>query len=86
MALKITEDCYGCGACEPVCPNQAIREGETIWIIDPERCTECVGFYASSKCVDVCPAYTCVPDESHRETREQLLAKFKKLHPDKTPA
>ncbi len=86
MAYKITEECISCGACEPECPNQAIREGDTVYIIDPEKCTECAGFYASSKCADVCPVGACVPDDSRKETREQLLAKFKKLHPGKTPA
>lgn len=27
MALKITEECINCGACEPECPNNAIYEG-----------------------------------------------------------
>ena len=43
MALIITEECIICGACEPECPNQAITEGEEIYIIDPALCTECVG-------------------------------------------
>ncbi|MFE5074671.1 4Fe-4S binding protein [Streptomyces halstedii] len=25
MAVKITEDCINCGACEPECPNEAIQ-------------------------------------------------------------
>lgn len=40
MAYCITEDCIGCSACEHECPNQAISEGETIYIINPDRCTE----------------------------------------------
>ncbi|MGZ4005509.1 4Fe-4S binding protein, partial [Staphylococcus aureus] len=24
MAIKITEECINCGACEPECPNNAI--------------------------------------------------------------
>ena len=31
MAIKITEDCINCGACEPECPNNAIYEPDTIW-------------------------------------------------------
>ena len=31
MAIKITEDCINCGACEPECPNNAIYEPETFW-------------------------------------------------------
>ncbi len=81
MAYKITEECISCGACEPECPNQAISEGEKIYVIDFNRCTECVGAYDSSKCKEVCPVDACVPDEAHVETKEQLQAKYKKLHP-----
>jgi ferredoxin len=81
MAYKITEECISCGACEPECPNQAISEGEKIYVIDFNRCTECVGAYDSSKCKEVCPVDACVPDEAHVETKEQLEAKYKKLHP-----
>ncbi len=31
MALFINEDCINCGACEPVCPNNAIYEGGAAW-------------------------------------------------------
>ncbi len=55
MALKITEECINCGACEPECPNEAITPGDEIFIIDPEKCTECVGHYDESQCVGVCP-------------------------------
>jgi ferredoxin len=85
MPYKIKEDCISCGACEPECPNQAIKEGDTIYIIDPERCTECVGSFDSSKCTEVCPVDAAVKDESHQESREQLLAKWKKLHPGEEP-
>ena len=86
MAYKITDDCISCGACEPECPNQAITEGETIYIIDASKCTECVGFFSRSKCVDVCPVDSCVPDPDCEENRDQLLEKFQKLHPGETPA
>jgi len=33
MAIKITEECINCGACEPECPNHAIYEGGTDWAI-----------------------------------------------------
>jgi ferredoxin len=85
MSYKITQDCISCGACEPECPNQAISEGESIFVINPERCTECVGSYESSRCAAVCPVDACVPDPAHKESREELLAKWKKLHPGETP-
>jgi ferredoxin len=86
MALKITEECISCGACEPECPNEAISEGEEIYVIDPKKCTECVGSHESSRCVEVCPVDSCVPDEDHKESKEQLLEKWKKLHPGETPS
>jgi len=33
MAFKITDECISCAACEPECPNEAIREEETIYVL-----------------------------------------------------
>ncbi len=33
MAIKITDECINCGACEPECPNNAIYEGGVAWAI-----------------------------------------------------
>ncbi len=86
MAYKITEECISCGACEPECKNEAITEGEELYVIDPAKCTECVGWFDAPKCVEVCPVDCCVPDPEHKETREELLEKWQKLHPGQTPA
>jgi len=80
VAYMITEECILCGACEPECPNEAISEGDIIYVIDPDRCTECVGFYDESQCVAVCPVDACVPDPDHEETEEELMAKYHRLH------
>jgi ferredoxin len=85
MAYKITDDCISCGACEAECPNSAISEGESTYKIDPAKCTECVGSFDSSRCAAVCPVEAPKPDETRKETRDQLLAKWKKLHPGETP-
>jgi ferredoxin len=85
MAYKITEECISCGACEAECPNKAIKEGDTTYVIDPERCTECVGSHPASKCAEVCPVGAPVPDPDRKESRDQLLTKWKKLHPGETP-
>ena len=75
MALLINEDCVNCGVCEPECPNEAISEGDDIFVIEWERCTECVGWYEEAQCVEVCPV-DCIPkDPEHVETKEQLLEK-----------
>ncbi len=80
MALKITEECINCGACEPECPNEAISEGDEIYVIDPNKCTECVGAFDEPQCASVCPVDCCVPDENHQESKDELLEKYKKLH------
>jgi ferredoxin len=86
MAYKITEDCISCGACEAECMNEAISEGEETFVIDPGKCTECVGNFESPKCAEVCPVDAAVPDPEHVESREELLAKWHRLHPGETPA
>jgi len=86
MAFKITDECISCGACESECPNDAISEGETIFVIDPGKCTECVGSFDASKCAEVCPVDSCVTDPDHCENKEQLLEKWKGLHPGDEPA
>jgi ferredoxin len=85
MAYKINEDCISCGACEPECPNAAIKEGGIVFVIDPARCTECVGSHAASRCAEVCPVNAPQPDPTQVETKEQLLAKWRSLHPGQTP-
>lgn len=84
MAYTITEGCISCGACEAECKNQAISEGETSFVIDPDRCTECVGWFETPKCAEICPVGCSIPDPARRETREQLLEKWHKLHPGQT--
>jgi ferredoxin len=84
MAYKITDECVKCGSCELECPNQAISEGDTTYVIDPDKCTECVGYFESSKCAEICPVDACVPDPDHVEIREQLLEKWRSLHPGET--
>lgn len=49
MAHKITEECINCGACEPVCPVEAIVEEGDRRIIDAEKCTDC------GACIENCP-------------------------------
>ncbi len=85
MAYIITEECISCGACESECPNQAITEGETIYCIDPNKCTQCVGSYATQQCADICPVDACVPDPNHKESQEELLAKWQAMHPGEDP-
>lgn len=79
MSLKITDACINCDVCEPVCPNQAIYQGELIYKIDPARCTECVGHFDKPQCQVVCPV-DCIPlDELHPETHNELQEKYLRL-------
>ena len=80
MAMMITEDCIVCEACLPECPNAAISEGEDLYVIDSNLCTECVGFAEAPQCVDVCPVDCIIPDPKHVETKETLLEKKDKIH------
>ena len=80
MALKINDECISCDACIPECPNDAISESDPIYVIDPERCTECVGFFDEPQCVEVCPSEAIVPDPAHRESHDHLIEKKKKLY------
>jgi len=79
MALYITDECINCDVCQPACPNGAIAEGETTYVIDPNFCTECVGHHPKPECVQVCPVECILPDPEYRETREMLQAKFEAL-------
>ncbi len=60
MALKITEDCINCGACEGVCPVKAISQGEEYYKIDPAICIECEGYADDPQCAEVCPTESIV--------------------------
>lgn len=84
MATTITDECINCGVCEPECPNEAITEGDDYYVIDPELCTECVGFHGEEACQEVCPVDCCIPDEDVKETEQELLDKAAKIHPDDT--
>jgi ferredoxin len=99
MALMINEDCINCGACQPECPNNSIYVGgeeyeyngqtfpalsQDYYYVVPEKCTECVGFNDEPQCVAVCPTDACVKNPAIVEAADQLLAKAKALHPDKT--
>lgn len=79
MALMITDLCINCDVCEPECPNGAITQGIEIYEINPALCTECVGHFDTSQCVEVCPV-DCIPlDPEHVESREQLLDKYHRI-------
>jgi ferredoxin len=79
MALMITDECINCDVCEPECPNDAISAGEEYYVIEPTKCTECVGHHPEPQCQKVCPV-DCIPfNPEHPESKEQLMEKYIKL-------
>ena len=81
MALLITEGCSACDACRTVCPNEAISVGDPLYVIDPARCTECVGAEDEPQCKVVCPADCITFNPGFKETPEELQKKYEALHP-----
>jgi ferredoxin len=94
VAVKITDDCIACAACEVECPNNAIYEAGAPWVIGneehealnndhtyiaPDKCTECVGFHDEPQCIPSCPTEAIVKDETMIESHEELMAKKIKL-------
>ena len=83
MSLFITDECINCDVCEPECPNDAIYQGDEIYEINPNLCTQCVGHYDEPQCQQVCPVDCILIDEVNPETEEQLQEKYEKLQADK---
>jgi ferredoxin len=79
MALKILDTCVNCDVCEPACPNEAISMGEEYYVIDPSRCTECVGHHDEPQCVDVCPVECIITDPERVESRDVLQRRYEAL-------
>ena len=79
MSLIITDDCIACDACREECPNMAIEEGDPVYIIEPDHCTECVGWFDEPQCVEVCPVDCIIVDSNNQETMLELKFKFKQL-------
>ncbi len=79
MALRITGECINCDVCEPQCPNTAISMGAEHYIIDPSRCTECVGHFDEPQCQVFCPVECIEVDPEHVEDQDTLQAKFMAL-------
>lgn len=80
MALHILDECINCDVCEPECPNEAIYQGVEIYEITSSKCTECVGHYDTPQCIEVCPVDCILIDPSHIESKDELMAKFKKIN------
>jgi len=79
VALMITDECINCDVCEPECPNDAISQGPQIYVIDPAKCTECVGHFDTPQCREVCPV-DCIPvNPLFVESKDGLRLKYEGL-------
>jgi len=56
--------------------------GDEIFVIDPMRCTECVGHHGEQMCALACPPEACVQDPDRIETEEVLFVRAQQIHPD----
>ena len=79
MSLLINDECINCDVCEPECPNSAITQGDEIYEIDPNLCTECVGHFDEPQCIEVCPVDCILVDPDHEESPDELQQKYEKL-------
>lgn len=79
MALLINENCIACDACKDECPTEAIDVGENVYIIDPDKCIECINYYDEPSCLVVCPSDCIVADPDNAESIEELKYKLNKL-------
>lgn len=79
MSLMITDECINCDVCEPECPNEAISQGDEIYVINANSCTECVGHYDTPQCIDVCPVDCILVDPDNTESKDDLMTKYKHL-------
>ena len=61
-------------------PVTDVYDGNELYYIVPDKCTECVGFHDEPQCAAVCPVDCCIDEPNHRETDEQLLAKKASMH------
>ena len=80
MDLMINDNYTACAACKTVSSNDAIAVGDPIYVIDPFRCTECVGAEDEPQCKLVCPADCIEVNPDYQETPEQLMEKYQSLH------
>ena len=79
MSLLINDECINCDVCEPECPNSAISQGDEIYEINPNLCTECVGHFDEPQCIEVCPVDCILKDPDNEESEEDLQLKYEKL-------
>lgn len=74
MAHMITAECINCSACAMECPVRAISSAASQFVVDPDVCMDCAGYFAIPRCVWVCPVNACAPARTSYLTRAATLA------------
>lgn len=74
MSYMITAECINCSACEMECPVRAISPDASQYIIDPDVCIECEGYFPVARCKWVCPVNACVPERTDYLVRASTLS------------
>jgi ferredoxin len=72
MALLINDNWTAGDTCKPVSPNGVISIGEPVYVIDAQRCIECVGAEDEPQYKLVCPADRIVPKPDVIESPDEL--------------
>lgn len=63
MAIRITDECINCGACEPECPNTAIYEGGVEWAVSDGTTVKGIFILEGNKSVDADDSNEPVSDD-----------------------
>ena len=63
MAIKITDECINCGACEPECPNNAIYDAGAAWRFSDGTALKGVIDFGDGVTLDAGEAQSAISDE-----------------------
>jgi ferredoxin len=62
-----------------------MSEGEDVYEVDFNLCTECIGFYDDRRCMLVCPVTAVIFDPDQQESEEELRSKYRRLQRTRRP-
>ena len=65
---------------DPFTANIGGADGEELFFIVPDLCTECVGHFEEPQCAAVCPVDCCIVWDKLEETEEDLIVRKEKLY------
>jgi len=56
------------------CPVRAIHAEADQYVIDPEICVDCEGYFEEARCKWACPVNACVPERKDYQYRAAMIA------------